>query len=389
MKSLSERIYLDHNATTPLHPQVLEAMLPFLRENFGNASSIHAEGRTARAAIDKARSKVAALLGASEEEIYFTGGGTESNNLAIRGVAERPGNEGKHFITSSVEHHAVLYPMQRLVKQGFECTFLPVDRYGRVDPDELKAALRPGETVLVSIIAANNEVGTIQPVEELAEVCREAGVLFHLDAVQVLGRKRLDVGSLPVDMISLSGHKIYGPKGTGALYLRKGVELEPLMLGGSQERRRRPGTENVAGIVGLGEACQLAQSEFEERNRHCHHLRDLLWEGLTRKLEGVHLNGHPTQRLSNTLNVSFEGVEGEALLLNLDLAGIAASSGSACASGSLEPSHVLTAMGVPAQLAQSSVRFSFGRDNTAEQVKRVVQEVSRIVQRLRSLGVSA
>ncbi len=383
----ANRIYLDHNATTPLHPQVLEAMLPYLRENYGNASSIHAEGRTARTAIDRARSQVAKLLGANDDEIYFTSGGTESNNLAIRGVVEQADREKSRLVTSSVEHHAVLQPMQRLAEQGFELSILPVDKYGSVNPEDLQHSLAAGTTLLVSVIAANNEVGTLQPVEKLGNICRQAGVIFHVDAVQAMGRIEIDLCSLPVELLSISGHKIYGPKGIGALYLRRGVKLQPQLFGGSHERGFRAGTENVAGIVGLGEACELLRVESGQHNKQIRLLRDSLWEGLQKKLDGAHLNGHPENRLINTLNVSFEGVEGEALLLNLDLKGIACSSGSACASGSLEPSHVLTAMGMPPELAQAAVRFSLGRDNTADQIERVIEIVARVVCRLRSMNI--
>lgn len=381
----ANRIYLDHNATTPLHPQVLEAMVPYLRENYGNASSIHAEGRAARTAIDRARTQVAKLLGANDNEIYFTSGGTESNNLAIRGVVELADREKGWLVTSSVEHHAVLRPMQRLSEQGFDLSILPVDKYGSVNPEDLQHSLAAGNTLLVSVIAANNEVGTLQPVEELGNICRQAGIIFHVDAVQAVGKIKIDLRCLPVELLSISGHKIYGPKGIGALYVRRGVKLQPQLFGGSHERGFRAGTENAAGIVGLGEACELAGAESGQHNRQIRLLRDSLWEGLQKKLDGVHLNGHPENRLVNTLNVSFEGVEGEALLLNLDLKGIACSSGSACASGSLEPSHVLTAMGVPPELTQASVRFSLGRDNTADQIEQAVEVVARVVCRLRSM----
>ena len=334
----TQRIYLDHNATTPLHPEVLEAMMPWLGDSYGNASSIHAEGRAARAAIDRARSQVAGLLSVEEGEVYFTGGGTESNNLGVRGIAENTAADGKrHLVTSSVEHHAVLRPMERLAERGWELTLLPVSRTGQVDPEDLRRSIQPGKTALVSIIAANNEVGTIQPIEPLGEICRELGAPFHVDAVQAVGRIPLDVGRLPVDLFSLSAHKLYGPKGVGALYIRRGVEIQPQITGGGQERGCRSGTENVAGIVGFGAACELARNEGGLQSRQQLELRDRLYRGLVERIEGVYLNGHPTERLCNTLNVSFEGVEGEALLLSLDLKGIAASSGSACASGSLEP----------------------------------------------------
>jgi cysteine desulfurase len=385
MKNPGERIYLDHNATTPLNHKVLEAMLPYLAEHFGNASSIHAEGRAARAAVDSARSQVASFLGAREEEIYFTSGGTESNNLAIQGIAGRLGKGKVRLVTSAVEHHAALKPMQRLAEKGFKLTVLPVDRYGRVEPGDLRQALQAGGTAFVSIIAASNEVGTIQPVEELGTICREHGALFHVDAVQAAGRLKLDLARLPVDLLSLSAHKIYGPKGIGVLYVRRGVKLDPLILGGSQERRIRAGTENVAGIVGLGKSCEICSAGLEESNTRLAALRDRLWQCLSKKLTGIYLNGHPTERLSNTLNVSFEGVEGEAIILNLDLKGIAASTGSACSSGSLEPSHVLTAMGVSVELVQNSVRFSLGRGNTEEEIDRTIEALIEAVTRLREI----
>lgn len=386
--STANRIYLDHNASTPLHPQALEAMLPYMRENYGNASSLHAEGRAARTAIDRARTQVAKLLGADDDEIYFTSGGTESNNLAIRGAVGLADRKKCRLVTSSVEHHAVLRPMQHLAEQGFDLQILPVDKYGSVNPGDLQDSLAAGNSLLVSVIAASNEVGTIQPVQELGNICRQAGVLFHVDAVQAVGRIKIDLRSLPVDLLSISAHKIYGPKGIGALYVRRGLKLQPQLFGGSHERGFRAGTENVAGIVGLGAACELLRAESDRYNRQIRLLRDSLWEGLQKKLDGLRLNGHPENRLVNTLNVSFEGVEGEALLLNLDLKGIACSSGSACASGSLEPSHVLTAMGVLPELAQTSVRFSLGRDNTADQIERTVEVVARVVCRLRSMNVS-
>jgi cysteine desulfurase len=289
------------------------------------------------------------------------------------------------LVTSAVEHHAVLKPMQRLAEKGFELTVLPVDRYGRIEPGDLRQALQTGGTAFVSIIAASNEVGTIQPVKELGTICRDHGALFHVDAVQAAGRLALDLSKLPIDLLSLSAHKIYGPKGVGVLYVRREVELDPLILGGSQERRIRAGTENVAGIVGLGKSCELCSAGLEETNTRLAALRDRLWQDLAEKLSGVYLNGHPTERLSNTLNISFDRVEGEALLLNLDLKGIAVSTGSACSSGSLEPSHVLTAMGVSVELVQNSVRFSLGRGNTEEEIDRTIEAVIEAVTRLRKI----
>ncbi len=384
-----DRIYLDHNATTPVDPRVLDAMLPWLRGGFGNPSSIHAEGRSARAAIDRARAHVARLLGADEAEIFFTSGGTESNNLAIFGAVEASGMAAGTLISTPVEHHAVLRPLRRLQAQGFDLHLLGVDSGGRVDPDELEQLLALHDDVLlVSVISANNEVGTVQPVDELAAICRARGVCIHTDAVQAAGKLPIKLADSPVDMLSISAHKLYGPKGAGALFIRRATKVSPQLLGGSHERKMRAGTENVAGIAGIGEACRLAGDELEAGNSKSSALRDRLWNGLNGKLEGVHLNGHRQYRLSNTLNVSFEGVEGEALLLNLDLAGIACSSGSACASGSLEPSHVLTAMGVSPALAQAAVRFSLGRSNTEEQLDSAVAEIISVVNRLRSLRFS-
>jgi cysteine desulfurase len=382
----TRRIYLDHNATTPLHPEVLEAMLPWLGDGFGNASSIHTEGRKARAAMDRSRSLVAEFLIVDESEVYFTSGGTESNNLALHGVAESQAAAGKsHLITSSVEHPAVLRPMQHLAAQGRELTLLPVDGTGRVDPEELHRSILPDKTALVSIIAANNEVGTIQPIESLGNICRDQGVSFHVDGVQAAGRLPLNLGDLPVDLLSISAHKLYGPQGVGALYIRKGIEVEPRIFGGGHERGRRSGTENIAGIVGFGAACELAGRDAEKHRLKQQRLRDYLFRELFGRIEGARLNGHTTERLCNTLNVSFEGVEGEALLLNLDLKGVAVSSGSACSSGSLEPSHVLIAMGLTPEQAQNSVRFSLGRGNTEAEIDDVVEIMVEIVSRLRNL----
>lgn len=385
----NKRIYLDHNATTPVDPSVLEAMLPWLKDGFGNASSIHAEGRAARGAIDRARTNVARLLGAAEEEIFFTSGGTESNNLAVFGAVEASGRADGTLISTPVEHHAVLRPLQRLESRGFNLHLLGVDSGGRVDPAELERVLAGCDDVLlVSVISANNEVGTVQPVDELAAICRAHGVCMHTDAVQTAGKLPINMADSAVDMLSISAHKLYGPKGAGALFIRRGTKVSPQLLGGSHERKMRAGTENVAGIAGIGEACAIAGEELETSDTKNSALRDRLWLGLNGKLDGVHLNGHTQHRLGNTLNVSFEGVEGEALLLNLDLAGIACSSGSACASGSLEPSHVLTAMGVSPDLAAASVRFSLGRSNTEKQIDSAALEIIAVVNRLRSIQFS-
>jgi cysteine desulfurase len=386
---LENRIYLDHNATTPVDLRVLEAMLPWLKGGFGNASSIHAEGRAARGAIDRARTEVARLLGAAEEEIFFTSGGTESNNLALFGMVEASGADGGTLISTPVEHHAVLRPLKRLETRGFNLHLLKVDSGGRVDPGELEEVLsRHDDTLLVSVISANNEVGTVQPIHELAAICHAHGVCMHTDAVQAAGKLPIKLAQSPVDLLSISAHKLYGPKGAGALFIRRGTKVSPHILGGSHERKMRAGTENVAAIAGIGEACAMAGEELEACDKKLFTLRDKLWLGLNDKLDGVHLNGHKQHRLGNTLNVSFEGVEGEALLLGLDMAGIACSSGSACASGSLEPSHVLTAMGVSSELAAASVRFSLGRSNTEEQIDRATKEIISVVNRLRSMQIS-
>lgn len=382
------RVYLDHAATTPVHPEVAEAMARCLAETFGNPSSIHGFGREARKAVEQAREQVAALIGARSQEIVFTSGGTEADNLAILGAARARRDRGSHLITSAVEHHAVLHACDHLAKrEGFRVTVLPVDRAGRVDPDDLRRAMTP-ETVLVSIMLANNEVGTIQPVRELAAVAREGGALFHTDAVQGAGQIPVNVDELGVDLLSLSAHKFYGPKGVGALYVRRGTRLAPLMHGGGQERRLRPGTQNVPGIVGLGRAAELAGREMEERVRHAQRLRDRLQAGLLERIPDVAVNGHPERRLPGILNVSIRGLEGESILLNLDLKGIAASSGSACAAGSTEPSHVLRAMGLEPALLHGALRFGFGRGNTEEDVDRVLAILPGIVERLRSMAPS-
>jgi cysteine desulfurase len=367
------RIYADHNATTPLAPAVLDAMLPYLREHYGNASSVHIFGRECRAAIDDARVRIANLLGAQEGEIVFTGGGTEADNTVIFGV--RPG----HIITSSIEHHAVLNTCQR----RNDVTYLPASRDCLVDPDDLRKAIRK-DTVLVSIMSANNETGTIQPVKELAGICRERGVPFHTDAIQAFGKLPVKVSD--VDLLSISAHKFYGPKGVGALYIRRGTKIEPLLFGGSHENDRRAGTENVAGIVGLAKAAELATAKMGEEQCRLFGLCEKLAAGIAERMTGAHRNGHATQRIGNTINFSFEGCEEEGLLLGLDLEGVAVSSGSACAVGSLEPSHVLKAMGLPHELARSAVRFSFGAGNTREDVGEILDALVRVVERLRSFS---
>jgi cysteine desulfurase len=381
-------IYLDHNATTPLDPAVLEAMLPYLKGEYGNASSFHAPGRAARAAVEQARERVARLLGAEPREIVFTSGGTEADNQALRGVIELarvPGGEPAHVITTAIEHPAVLNTCQALEKQGVRVTYLPVDRYGRLDPQGVERALT-GSTALVSIMLANNEVGSVQPVAEAARHARARGVPVHTDAVQAAGRLATDVNALGVDLLSISGHKIYGPKGTGALYIRRGTRVAPLIQGGHQERRRRGGTENVPGIVGLGKAAELALERLAQGTGHEAALRDRLEQGLRARVPHVAINGHPTERLPNTLNAGFRFVEGEALLMNLDLEGVCVSTGSACSSGDLEPSHVLTAMGIPVEEAHGTLRFSLGKGTTAEEIDRTIEIVARVVERVRAMS---
>jgi cysteine desulfurase len=382
---MERKIYLDHNATTPVHPAILEAMLPFYKEGFGNASSIHSFGREAKVVLEESREKVAKFLNADPLEIYFTSGGTESDNLAVKGVAWANKKKGNHIITSQIEHHAVLESCKFLEKEGYEITYLPVDKYGLVDHDELKKSIKK-ETVLVSIMHANNEVGTVQPMAELAGLAKEKGVYFHTDAVQSTGKMKIDVDELNVDMLSLSAHKFYGPKGVGALYIKRGVRLTPLAHGGHHEKSRRAGTENVPGIVGLAKALEIAHSDMQEEEKRLKYLTEVFYKKITERIPDVFLNGHPVLRIPNTMNLSFKGVEGESIILNLDLKGIGVASGSACTSGSLEPSHVLSAMGVPGDLAQSSLRFSFGRSNTMEDVDYVVEILPEIIVKLRAMS---
>lgn len=379
------RVYMDHNATTPVHPEVLEAMMPFFKDQFGNASSIHWAGREVKKYVDEAREKVSALLNASPEEVIFTGCGTESDNMAIKGVAFALQEKGRHIITTQVEHHAVLHTCQFLQKMGYEVTYLPVDCDGLIDLEELRRSIKD-QTILITIMFANNETGTIFPVREMGEIARQMGVIFHTDAIQAVGKLAIDLRHLAVDILSLSGHKVYAPKGIGAQYIHTGTKLMPLIHGGGQERNRRAGTENIPYIIGLGKACEIARRDFQKRYDHLLALRDRLQQGILSRIPQVQLNGHPTKRLPNTLNLSFRYIEGESLLLNLDLEGIAVSSGSACTSGSLEPSHVLLAMGVPPEVAQSAIRFSLGWANTEEDVDYVVEVLPRVVKRLRDIS---
>jgi len=378
-------IYLDHNSTTPVREEVLEVMLPYLRHSYGNPSSIHRFGQHAWKAMEEAREKVAHLIHADPAEIVFTGGGTEADNLAIKGVAYGNRQKGGHLITSAIEHEAVLKTCHHLEKEGFQVTTLPVDRYGRVAPEDLRSAIRP-DTILMTIMHANNEVGTIQPVEEIGEIARAHGVLFHTDAVQSVGKIPVDVGKIGADLLSMSAHKVNGPKGIGALFVGRTGKLEPQITGGHHEMNRRAGTENVAGIAGLGKAAELAGTELERYRERVRLQRDDLWERIRGRIDYVHLNGHPVKRLPNTLNISFEFLEGESLLINLDLKGVAASTGSACSSGSLDPSRVLLAMGVSRTLAQGSLRFSLGRGTTPEEIDRTLGALTETVCRLRSMS---
>ncbi len=390
------RSYFDHNATTPVAPEVLDAMLPYLREEYGNASSIHRFGQRARAAVERARAQVASLIHCEPSEIIFTAGGTEADNLAVLGAARAGSNARKHVITSAFEHPAVLYSCRALEKEGVAVTYLPVGSQGYVDPDDVRRALRP-ETVLVTIMHANNEIGTVQPIEEIARIAREAGVLCHTDAVQSTAKIPLDVRSLGVDMLSLSAHKFYGPKGVGALYLRKGVSLQPVLFGGHGEHDPRPGTENVPGIVGLGAAAQLAGEILQAEIPRLSELRDRIENGVLQKIEASGVNG-PSKgspvarpdgrylRVPNTTNLHFDYVEGESLLISLDLQGIACSTGSACSSGSTSASHVLLAIGLSVQRARGSLRFSLGRQNTSEEIDVLLQTLPAVVERLRALS---
>lgn len=382
---MTNKIYMDNAATTPLKREVLDAMMPYLTEEYGNASSIYATGRDARSALDEARQTAADALGAKANEIYFTSCGSEADNWAIKGVAYAHQNRGKHIISTQIEHHAVLHTLQYLEKQGFEVTYLPVDEYGLISLDDLKGAIR-ADTILITIMFANNEIGTIEPIKEIAQIAHEHKIIFHTDAVQAVGHVPIDVKDLGVDLLSLSAHKIYGPKGVGALYIKNGVKLDTFMHGGAQERGRRAGTENVAGIVGLAKALALATADLVQNIAHLTSLRDRLIDGVQKQIPFCRLNGHPTKRLCNNVNFSFQYIEGESLLLMLDMKGVAASSGSACTSGSLDPSHVLLAIGLPHEIAHGSLRLSIGDFTTEEEVDYVLEVLGPIVQRLREMS---
>lgn len=377
--------YFDHAATTPVDSRVLQKMLPYFTENFGNPNSQHAYGRRTAAAVDEARDTVASLIGAKPNEIYFTSGGTESDNWALRGAAHANAERGKHLIVSAVEHPAMISTAKELQKEGFEVTFAAVDEFGRVDLQKLKDSIRP-DTTFIGVMTANNEIGTLQPIAEISALARERGILFFTDAVQAAGALKLNVKEPAVDMLSFSGHKFYGPKGVGVLYVRSGVRLGKIITGGHQERSMRGGTTNVPGIVGLAEAFRIANEEMAQNNAHVSAIRDRFIARVLHEIPYVKLNGHPKDRLPNNANFSFRYIEGESLLFSLDLAGIAVSSGSACSSGSLEPSHVLLATGLPEGLAHGSIRFSFGKENTAEQIDIAVEKLKEIVVRLRNLS---
>jgi cysteine desulfurase len=383
--SNSELIYLDHAATTPADPEVVRTMLPYFTDHFGSASTLYSIGKEARQAVDEAREKVARLIGARPDEVYFTSGGTESDNWAIVGATLANEAKGNHVITSKIEHHAVLEPCHFLEKRGFEVTYLAVDPDGLVDPDEVRRAITD-RTILISVMHANNEIGTIEPVEEIGQIAREKKVLFHTDTVQTVGSIPVDVNAIGCDMLAISAHKLYGPKGIGAMYLRKGTRIQRFMQGGGQETNRRAGTHNVPGIVGLGKAAELARERMGEAIPRLTSLRDALTRGIFEEIPDVKLNGHRTKRLPNNVNVSFEGIEGESMILLLDMQGICVSSGSACTSGSLDPSHVLMALGMKHEQAHGSLRLTLGRENTEEHVRKVLEELPPIVERLRMMS---
>lgn len=380
-----DRIYLDHAATTPVKQEVLDAMMPYFTQNFGNPSSVYQVAQINRKAVDEAREKVASLLGAHPNEIFFTAGGSESDNWAIKGIAEANKSKGNHIITSKIEHHAVLHTCEYLEKQGYEVTYLNVNENGQINLDELRAAIKD-TTILITIMYANNEVGSIMPIKEIGQIAKEHGVAFHTDAVQAIGQVKIDVKDENIDALSMSGHKIYGPKGVGVLYIRRGLKITNLIHGGAQERGRRAGTENVPGIVGLAKAMELAYTDFEEKNARIKSLRDKLMNGILNTVPYCKLNGDPVNRLSNNVNIGFEFVEGESLLLLLDMNGVAASSGSACTSGSLDPSHVLLALGLPHEKAHGSLRMTLGEKTTEEEIDYVLEKLPAIVQRMRDMS---
>jgi len=379
------QIYLDHAATTKLRKEVLDTMLPFLTEQYGNPSTIYTVGREAKKAVDTAREQVAKAINSQTNEILFTGSGTEADNWAIKGIAYANKQKGKHIITSSIEHHAVLHTCEFLQKEGFDITYIPVDSEGIIDLKELKKAIRP-DTILISVMLANNEIGTIQPIKEISQIAKKHGIYLHTDAVQAVGSIPVDVADLGVDLLSLSGHKFYGPKGVGVLYIKNGTKISPLIHGGGQERGKRAGTENVANIVGIGKAIELATKDIPEYSAHLQQLRDMAIEGILKQIPHTRLNGHPKKRLPGNVNISFEYIEGESILLMLDSKGISASSGSACTSGSLDPSHVLLAIGLPHEIAHGSLRLTFGQENTKEDVKYLLEILPPIIEKLRAMS---
>ncbi len=381
----TKRIYADHSATTPVKKEVLDAMLPYFSENYGNASTVYAEGREAKKAISLAREKVAAAIGADVREIYFTGSGTEADNWALRGAAHANRAKGNHIITSAVEHHAVLHTCKDLEKEGFEMTYLPVDEYGRVSAEDVEKAITD-KTILISIMTANNEIGTIMPIEEIGKIAKAKNIIFHTDAVQAIGMMDIDVNKMNIDMLSLTAHKFYGPKGAGALFVRQGVKLSPFVTGGAQERNKRAGTENVPAIVGLGAAIELATKDIKAHTEKLAAMRDRFIGRVLGEIPYTRLNGHPTERMASNANISFEFIEGESLLLMLDMQGISASSGSACTSGSLDPSHVLLAIGLKHEIAHGSLRVTFGDDNEPEDADRIADALVGIVARLREMS---
>ena len=382
---MKKTIYLDNAATTRVRPEVVEAMIPYFTELYGNPSSVYEFASPAKQAITAARETIAGALGAKPQEIYFTGGGSESDNWALKATAEAYQAKGKHIITTKIEHHAILHTCEYLEKHGFEVTYLDVDEFGTVKLDELRKAIRP-DTILISVMFANNEIGTIQPVKEIGAIAKEHGILFHTDAVQAFGHEPIDVDELNIDMLSASGHKLNGPKGVGFLYIRTGVKIRSFIHGGAQERKRRGGTENVPGIVGLGKATEIAMANLEENKEKEAKLRDYLIGRVLKEVPFTRLNGHPTERLSNNANFAFQFIEGESLLIMLDMDGICGSSGSACTSGSLDPSHVLLAIGLPHEIAHGSLRLTLSETNTKEEMDFVVESIKRIVERLRSMS---
>ena len=382
---MSRFVYLDNAATTKTHPEVVEAMLPYFTEKYGNPSAIYDFASQSKSGVTTAREQIASLIGARTEDIYFTAGGSEADNWALKAAVEAYGNKGKHVITTAIEHHAILHTADYLEKQGCEVTYLPVDEYGMIRLSDLEATIRP-DTILISVMFANNEIGTVQPIKEIGAIAKKHGILFHTDAVQAYGHVPINVDEMNIDMLSASGHKFNGPKGIGFLYIRKGVKIRSFVHGGAQERKRRAGTENVPGIVGMGKAAQLSKDSMDERMKYEIGLRDYLIDQVMQKIPFTRLNGHRYDRLPNNVNFSFQFIEGESLLIMLDMAGICASSGSACTSGSLDPSHVLLAIGLPHEIAHGSLRLTLSEETTKEDIDYVVENLVQIVERLRSMS---